>query len=242
MLNVSERSFSRVLAEQGINTRIKQRYKILNENYFDVIDTEFKAYVLGLICADGYVGLYNDFTLVFSDVYMDGYKMLQCIQKELLSDIPIHHRYGLDGHGHYELKFSNKHIVQQLNNLNITYKKLETRTKIPPMPNDLKRHFVRGLFDGDGSICTYFEKDIKGEYKQRYDLQFLGNPLLLSEVAGLIEKELQQPIFKSRDIRKIPNFGAIISRSKKRIVLIRDYLYNNSQYYFDYKREKFYEI
>jgi predicted DNA-binding protein YlxM (UPF0122 family) len=54
-LKVSKRSVSRVLVEFGINTKLKNRYT-LNENYFDNIDTQEKAYILGFIYADGFVG------------------------------------------------------------------------------------------------------------------------------------------------------------------------------------------
>ena len=60
-LNVSQRSVPRVLQEYGVNTRLKNRYVIKNENYFENIDTEFKAYALGFIYADGFVGVHNDF-------------------------------------------------------------------------------------------------------------------------------------------------------------------------------------
>ena len=58
--NVSERAFSRVLKENNINTKLKNRYIIKNEHYFDNIDTETKAYFLGLLFADGYVGSNNE--------------------------------------------------------------------------------------------------------------------------------------------------------------------------------------
>ena len=56
LCGVSERAFSRVLTEKGINTKLKNRYKIENEKYFDEINTEKKAYFLGLLFAEWYVG------------------------------------------------------------------------------------------------------------------------------------------------------------------------------------------
>ena len=70
-INVSERAVSRVLREANINTRLKNKYVINNENYFDCIDTEFKAYILGFICADGYVGVHDDFCIALSDNCID---------------------------------------------------------------------------------------------------------------------------------------------------------------------------
>ena len=53
-LAVSDRAVSRVLKEADINTKRRNRYS-LNKSYFDVIDSHSKAYLLGLIAADGCV-------------------------------------------------------------------------------------------------------------------------------------------------------------------------------------------
>jgi hypothetical protein len=45
-LDVSERAVARVLKEAGVNTKWRNRYT-LNESYFDVIDSQAKAYLLG---------------------------------------------------------------------------------------------------------------------------------------------------------------------------------------------------
>ncbi|GIM28209.1 hypothetical protein CPJCM30710_08750 [Clostridium polyendosporum] len=68
LLGVSEGSVARVLTESGINTKRKNRYT-LNEEYFNIIDDENKAYILGLLYADGYVGdnHFNNFVLQLKD-------------------------------------------------------------------------------------------------------------------------------------------------------------------------------
>ncbi|MGB3511035.1 MAG: hypothetical protein WBA93_17740 [Microcoleaceae cyanobacterium] len=51
-LNVSKRSVVQVLAEVGINNKRRNRYS-LDETYFNTIDSQRKAYLLGLMAADG---------------------------------------------------------------------------------------------------------------------------------------------------------------------------------------------
>ena len=77
-LNISDRAVRRVLKEEGINTRLKNRY-ILDENYFDCIDTEAKAYILGFIYADGFVGdeKFNNIVISVNDL-----EILEFIAKE----------------------------------------------------------------------------------------------------------------------------------------------------------------
>ena len=77
-LNISDRAVRRVIKEEGINTRLKNRY-ILDENYFDCIDTESKAYILGFIYADGFVGdeKFNNIVIAVNDL-----EILEFIAKE----------------------------------------------------------------------------------------------------------------------------------------------------------------
>jgi hypothetical protein len=121
----------------------------------------------------------------------------------------------------------------------ITYNKLQTRTSLPPIPKDLMRHFIRGLFDGDGSISKYKQAD-----KYRYELQFLGNPQLMQKVALEIENTIgiDKQIFYTRSVRSIENLSKTVSRSKKHILLVYNYMYEDANYYFKYKREKFEKI
>lgn len=57
-LHVSDRSVRRVLLEAGVNTKRRNRYQ-LDETYFDIIDSQVKAYLLGLMAADGCVTTKN---------------------------------------------------------------------------------------------------------------------------------------------------------------------------------------
>lgn len=235
--NVSERAVSRVLQEANINTRLKNKYIIENEDYFDCIDTEFKAYILGFICADGYVGTHDDFCFVLSDNHIENYNILEHFKNELGINIDIQHRHSKDGYGNYTFKFSNAHIVDSLIKLGITHNKLETRHNIPDISCELIRHFIRGLFDGDGSICKYWDNT---DQRERIELSFLGNPNLVSQVAQLIEQKCNTQIFSYKNVRRIKNLYKISSRGLKNISLVRDYLYSESNYYLDYKHEKFY--
>lgn len=236
-INVSERAVSRVLREANINTRLKNKYVINNESYFDCIDTEFKAYILGFICADGYVGVHDDFCIVLSDNCIDNYNILELFKNELNTDLTIQHRHAKDGYGNYTFKFSNTHIVNRLIELGITHNKLKTRTSIPNMPYYLIQHFIRGLFDGDGSICKYWDNT---DNRERIELSFLGNPKLLLQVTEIIERECGTQIFSYKNVRQIENLYRISSRGLKKISLVKDYLYGNANYYLNYKHERFY--
>ncbi|ALP91774.1 hypothetical protein ATN24_16965 [Clostridium butyricum] len=58
---------------------MKNRY-VLNENYFNEINTEAKAYILGFIYADGFVGNenFNNIVIAVNDL-----EILEFIVKEI---------------------------------------------------------------------------------------------------------------------------------------------------------------
>jgi hypothetical protein len=68
LLDVSGRCVARVLAEFSVNTKRRNRYT-LNEEYFNLIDSPVKAYLLGLMAADGcatqsnYISIFKYFTI-----------------------------------------------------------------------------------------------------------------------------------------------------------------------------------
>ena len=67
-LYISERAISKVLKEFNINTKRLNRYT-LDDRFFEDINTEEKAYILGLLFADGFVGddKYNNLVLHLKD-------------------------------------------------------------------------------------------------------------------------------------------------------------------------------
>lgn len=141
----------------------RQQFKI-NEDYFKVIDSEEKAYMLGFIYADGNVSDSSKdkhyrlrITLENSDI-----KILN-IFKNLLGfegDIKVRELKSnqRDTRGYYicELSVSNKILITDLVNLGVVPNKT-FNIQFPSIPQNLYKHFIRGFFDGDGSI--YLRKD-----------------------------------------------------------------------------------
>lgn len=238
-LGVSVRSVSRVLVENGINTKLKRRYTIQNENYFEYIDTEFKAYILGFIYADGFVGTHNDFCISLADKCEDNLKILNTFKQELGIDIDITHGYSNDGFGHYTFKFSNKKIVNDLNMCGVYTCKSLTMEDIPHNINpELMNHFIRGYFDGDGTILTYFDNYDK---RQRYILEILGTDKYLEKIQHILCEECDIKRTKLKGNR-VKGLFSIQQKGIKNLLKIRDYLYNNATYYLTYKHDRFYNI
>ena len=137
---------------RGFN--IIRRYAV-NEDFFNVIDTEEKAYWLGFIMADG--GIADKCRVLKLNLAIKDKSHLEKLKAAIDSQHPI-----------YEFSLYNKKWKQtsHMARINIGSKKLclgltkngcgpqkSTRLKMPVLDTKIVHHFIRGYFDGDGCIC-----------------------------------------------------------------------------------------
>lgn len=162
---------------------MKKKYNF-NEDYFEVIDTEEKAYWLGFLYADGYI-VNNDIDKQYRVVLTlseDDISHVELFRKCLDSNNPIRRvRTVLDDKEYFSSQFYiySKKMVNNLYNLGcIQNKSLILK---PPIINDnLVRDFIRGYFDGDGSV--YYDKK-----RDRYIFSILGTNEVLSWICNKID-------------------------------------------------------
>ena len=189
---VTKRTVPALLKIRGINTARKNRYT-LNEHYFDKVDTERKAYWLGYLFADGFVGNEKFNNIVFSQKQSDGY-----IVKEFANDIEFTGKTRISKRpGGFEnsgksvvLNFSSEIMAKALGHLKMYTCKSMTIEDLPPIKDDLMRHFVRGYFDGDGSVSRhlkYINKKGKSIYSRHCDM--IGTQPFLEKIASLVSAE-----------------------------------------------------
>ena len=120
-----------------------------DHSYFDNIDTEEKAYFLGYLFADGHVSSSSFRTVLKLNkkdkVILD--KFSHCIYgTNLVKAAP---------QDCYSLSFSSKQLHSKLISYGCTPCKSLTLKFPENIPSNMIHHFMRGYFDGDGSIVTY---------------------------------------------------------------------------------------
>lgn len=153
-IGVSGRSVARVLSEASINTKRKNRYSI-NESYFDVIDSTKKAYLLGLMAADGCVTKHN-------------YIAFESIDKELTELLSSELQYSGEMRiikpgvykPHYRINFSSQRLASALNKYGVVAGRMSTGNYYFPKPIEYLAAYILGYFDGDG--CAYPNKGRSG--------------------------------------------------------------------------------
>ena len=136
----------------------------LNENYFDNIDTSNKAYIMGFLHSDGSNNI-NKSTISLS-LQEEDREILEQIRNEIGSEKPLEyldytnkHDFGYTYKNQYRLIMFSSHMCNELNNKGITPNKSLTIGFPNWLTQDLISHYVRGVFDGDGSIYQAFRNE-----------------------------------------------------------------------------------
>lgn len=189
-----------------------------NENYFSNIDTPAKAYWLGMFYADGTVS-----TEKRSEI------SLRLIDKEHVEKFKraieaINHKIGeaydtrwSEPKVTYTLSIRDKQLASDLSKWGCVQNKTLIINKIPNIPRDYVSHFLRGYFDGDGSLHYLRGTD-------NYRISFTcGNPNFLEDV----KKELGVNV--SLGHAKDTNTYQLQISGRHQVERILNYLYKGSE-------------
>jgi len=123
------------------------KYKELNDSYFEIIDSEEKAYFLGWIASDGCLQKSSPTISIKEDDKSIFIQLLDALECKL----PLINNNGLVG-----LKLSSQKLIEDCcKHLQISYGKKSEEVKFPNLiSSSYKWAFIRGYFDGGGLIET----------------------------------------------------------------------------------------
>lgn len=209
-------------SETRDNSKSKIKYKI-DDTVFEKIDNEEKAYWLGFLYADGYLNdEKNTVTLALSNVDID---ILYKFKSFLKSEKKIRRNNKTSS----KVVIENKKIYKDLLNKGLHQKKTHT-IDFPDIEDDLKRHFIRGYFDGDGCI-TYGKKMGKSA-----SISIVSNLNFLKKIDNNVDIHFS---YNKRHKDREDNILTITSGGIGNIIKFYLYLYDNSNIYMNRKKNKF---
>jgi intein-encoded DNA endonuclease-like protein len=220
--------------QRRVNTESHKKYTI-NDNIFDNIDTQEKAYILGLFYADGYNNEKGaaHITLQYKDK-----QILEDIRKYIGSNKPLRFIQIEKEQDMCSLNIENKYISNKLAELGCVQCK-SLILKFPTeeqVPSHLHNHFIRGYFDGDGCISYSSKYNV-------YTFALEGNKYFTLKAQEILMKECF--LNKTKIIKKLINRQSSVSLKyggKFQIQKIMDYLYKDATIFLNRKYEKFKEI
>lgn len=145
--NIRIRNFSEAAT---ISNQIRRKYSV-NDNYFDEENPNM-AYYLGFIAADGTVSKDgNQIKIGLSSVDKN---FLERMREELSIEKEIFTYETANGFSVSELSFTSARIKQKLAEYNIVPRKTYSFSFPTKLDRKYWIDFIRGYFDGDGSIST----------------------------------------------------------------------------------------
>lgn len=206
----------------------------LNENYFNEINNQNKAYILGFICADGYLDTKNR-RLKFMVASKDE-EILHKIGKELESNtyirrqkVTVEYPNGFKDYFKSSIEFCSTKMTSDLIEYGLNSNKTYSLSSsiIRKIPEELIRHFIRGYFDGDGHI-SYGRKYSSGI---KYNIDITGNKEFLENV---IMSRFPTKC-KLSDKNKSKQAWSYKISSKKEVDRFLTWIYEDAQIFLDRK-------
>lgn len=243
-LGLERHKLSYMLKQDGINIIQNGSVHTYIEDIFSIIDTEEKAYWLGFLYADGNVTTYGKYEVKISLAYKD----LEHVKK--FASFVLKNGNGEELVRPYTAKIkdeeypsakvivTNKRIVNDLMSLGCIPNKSLTLTfpNQNQVPQRLVRHFIRGYFDGDGSVYK-----VKGQ-KNNVCISFVGTQSFLQSVINIFNtvcKNYGSQYLYQKQNQQAWQFSKTKYETNKEIY---EYLYKDATIYLERKYERFADL
>lgn len=216
-----------------------------DENFFENIDSEEKAYFLGLMYADGCItktqsrickNIQYKVNLGMLDI-----DLLELFKTCLKGNYIIKNRVLKNSKIFYTTSLTSKKMVEDLERLGCIERK-SLVLKFPDLPSELVSDFIRGYFDGDGSIFSSIQKVKRGNAIFTYIrpiVHICGTKEFLNSLITILN--LPTTCIK-KEKRRITNCWYIRFDSFSRVQMFYDFLYHNKKFFLNRKKQKFNEI
>lgn len=214
--NCSYQTIRNLLNKHKIKSRGNKQGYPRDEFYFNKIDTEEKAYWLGFLYADGCVHS-NNYEISVNITDKEHVEKFKTAIKAFNHSITeIQDKRFQNAKTLYQFSIKDKQLHQDLIKWGCIPQKSLLINKIPNIPRDYVSHFLRGYFDGDGSLHY-----LRGT--NNYRISFVGTKDFLND----IQKELQTNVSLQSNIAGKAYVLQITGR--RQVERILNYLYNNSK-------------
>lgn len=194
-----------------------------NSNIFENIETEEQAYWLGFLTADGYINEEHNFITLGLGI-KDGEHIIK-FQDFLQTNQPYTDRLNNGGHECRFFRLHDKKIVNDLSLLGLHQKKSFTVEPPKKISEELWRHWLRGVFDGDGSIYPHTSP----KAHERYYIGLCGTEPILFKAQELLQ------ISRKLDYNhSVPKFTVC---KKEEVNKCLEFMYNDSKVFLNRKKE-----
>lgn len=227
----SEAGILKLLDRYDVVKRGPERTYSFNEKFFDKIDTQEKAYILGLIAADGSVSDYTmSLSLMDKDIIEKTAVALSA--NSIIEEPPIK---GRQKQQQYKIRLNSKYFVDSLEKVGILHGKT-INLKFPSediVPIDLIRHWIRGFHDGDGSLIAPTNKG------NRYIFKFIGTSHVIRGLEQTITECLNFPVSVFPTTNTKIELLQLACGTRSYVKKFLDWIYEGSTIHMDRKYQRY---
>lgn len=209
----------------------------LQEDWFEIIDTEEKAYYLGLFFTDGNVYTSNKTQAVCSITQKeeDDY-----ILRRWLRLVESNRKISHDGRGCSQASVLSNKMKKDLSKYGVTLSKT-SRDVLPQIPTHLMPHLIRGIFDGDGNIEAKWYIPSDGRHRFKHKISFCGSRGLMEDINDFLCKTLSLDVPRLPYDYKNKRLSEIQYTNYNDIEKIGDYLYGEATIFL-YRKKELYDL
>lgn len=238
-ITIGKKKISSILKSNGVILRTLSesatKYEVVSD-FFSTIDTEEKAYWLGFMYADGYV---TGTKIVGCKLSTKDEEHLIKLRNTLSPTKPLYYDETSQGFGNntksVALILTNRNLFKDL----VSKGCIQNKSKLLTFPNEnivpkeLIHHFIRGYFDGDGSVTAGINP--KGHI--RILIGIVGTESFLSEIRKALSLEDTKYLYKykNKDIHELKVGGTNVVKA------IYNFLYKDATVFLERKYIKFKE-
>lgn len=243
--NISSTTVHNILKRNNIKSRTHRKAQMkytFNEDYFENIDTEEKAYWLGFIYADGTLikqQYANALKIDLSSCDISHlHKLKQCMDSNV--NIPTYKSNGgySNNTEYARFKIVSDKICNDLERHGVYYNKTLI-LKRPNIDYKLIKDFIRGYIDGDGCITSYMRKD---SIKRTYSLKIVGTLDMLNFIKEYIEENSSIKINKYYYRKKNSKVASIEVGGNNQVEKALNLFYKDAKIYLNRKYELYLKV
>ena len=236
LFNCSRSAIKTVLTKNNVPLRKKTHKYVANYSIFNKIDSEEKAYWLGFIAADGCVYERESNASLIINLSSKDYLNLKKFQDFVKTNQEVKIFIQNDGFSNSsemcKIVLNSKELVNDLKKVGIVPRK-SLILKPPMIKPNFFIPFIRGYFDGDGSIYEL-------KQNQSFGMSIQGTKEMLEWIDEILKFDAAS--FNKRNNNSVKNNFYIRCGGNLKTYRIMKQIYDNASIYLERKFDKFLQL
>ena len=229
---ISAVKFAKIGHLTGRKNGQANRTHFFNENYFDVIDTQEKAYWLGFIHADGSLVFdkkRNRITCLDICIHRRDDNLIEQFVRDIDGDTTKIERFINNRRPMTRIRLRSPVLIETLCNLGVQPNKSFRNDGALIKDRDYFRHYLRGYFDGNGSVY---------KAREHIRMQIIGPEKLCKDFFAGIEREVG---VKGGNVYPSPHSDRhiLLYQTNKQCISIANWMYDDATRYLKRKKDLF---